>query len=105
MTGGPPRRRETISFVLCLILYGGNRSLLLVWFGSFFTVYCFYTIPPIARWDTIRPERFPELRRAVEEGVPPVRPPLAIRGVGLPEKPTGALGADRDCQRHRPLAA
>jgi hypothetical protein len=27
----------------------------------------YYTKLPIARWDAIRPERFPALRRAVEE--------------------------------------
>jgi len=27
----------------------------------------YYTSRPIARWDAIRPERFPELRHAVEE--------------------------------------
>ncbi len=31
MTGEPPRRRETVSFILCLILYGG----LLLRFNSF----------------------------------------------------------------------
>ncbi len=37
-------------------------------------------------------------------GILLVRAPLAFRGGGLPEEPAGALGADRDSQRHRPLA-
>jgi hypothetical protein len=114
MTGGPPRRRGTVSLAVCLILYGG----LLVSFNSFTAggadssgylnaarllaqgrdpgrraslprrelraasavperslivsmqmsgALKYYTNLPIARWDAIRPERFPELRHAVEE--------------------------------------
>jgi len=65
----------------------------------------YYTSLPIARWDAIRPERFQDLRQAVEErGFRWYALLWPFEEEGFRKNLPGG-GGDRDCQRHRSLAA